>query len=152
MIRNLLRFLGWVGLLVGLSAGVLGVVYYLSERPGKIAIEHRVLDAVDAVPELVTWLDDRSEAGEPKVMAALQALAALGSPLAEPAESFPGDRHGRLVPVDAEESEVGAGVTTGTISCTGPNGYTFGLSALDPSQSLLALKPGTYNCAIVIDP
>jgi endonuclease G len=51
MIRNLLRFLGWVGLLVGLSAGVLGVVYYLSERPGKIAIEHRVLDAVDAVRE-----------------------------------------------------------------------------------------------------
>ena len=51
MIRNLLRFLGWVCLLVLLSAGVLGLVYYLSERPQKIAIEHRVLDAVDTVRE-----------------------------------------------------------------------------------------------------
>jgi hypothetical protein len=51
MIRNLLRFLGWVCLLVLLSAGVLGLVYVLSGRPQKIAIEHRVLDAVDTVRE-----------------------------------------------------------------------------------------------------
>jgi endonuclease G len=51
MIRNLLRFLGWVCLLVLLSVGVLGLVYVLSERPQKIAIEHRVLDAVDTVRE-----------------------------------------------------------------------------------------------------
>ena len=51
MIRNLLRFLGWVCLLILLSAGVLGLVYVLSERPQKIAIEHRVLNAVDAVRE-----------------------------------------------------------------------------------------------------
>ena len=51
MIRNLLRFLGWVCLLILLTAGVLGLVYVLSERPQKIAIEHRVLNAVDAVRE-----------------------------------------------------------------------------------------------------
>jgi len=51
MIRNLLRFLGWVCLLILLSAGVLGLVYVLSERPQKIAIEHRVLNAVDTVRE-----------------------------------------------------------------------------------------------------
>jgi endonuclease G len=51
MIRNLLRFLGWVCLLVLLSVGVLGLVYILSERPQKIAIEHRVLDVVDTVRE-----------------------------------------------------------------------------------------------------
>ena len=51
MIRNLLRFLGWVCLLVLLSVGVLGLVYVLSERPQKIAIEQRVLNAVDTVRE-----------------------------------------------------------------------------------------------------
>ena len=51
MIRNLLRFVGWVCLLVLLSAGVLGLVYVLSERPQKIAIEQRVLNAVDTVRE-----------------------------------------------------------------------------------------------------
>jgi endonuclease G len=51
MIRNLLRFLGWVCLLLLLSAGVLGLVYVLSERPQKVAIEHRVLDVVDTVRE-----------------------------------------------------------------------------------------------------
>ena len=51
MIRNLLRFLGWVCLLVLLSAGLLGLVYTLSERTQKIAIEQRVLDAVDTVRE-----------------------------------------------------------------------------------------------------
>ncbi len=51
MIRNLLRFLGWVCLLVLLSVGVLGLVYTISERPQKIAIEHRVLNVVDAVRE-----------------------------------------------------------------------------------------------------
>jgi endonuclease G len=51
MIRNLLRFLGWVCLLVLLSVGVLGLVYVLSERPQKIAIEHRVLNVVDTVRE-----------------------------------------------------------------------------------------------------
>jgi endonuclease G len=51
MIRNLLRFLGWICLLVLLSVGVLGLVYVLSERPQKIAIEQRVLNAVDTVRE-----------------------------------------------------------------------------------------------------
>jgi endonuclease G len=51
MIRNLLRFLGWVCLLVLLSAGLVGLVYVLSERPQKIAIEHRVLNVVDTVRE-----------------------------------------------------------------------------------------------------
>jgi len=51
MIRNLLRFLGWVCLLVLLSVGVLGLVYVLSERTQKIAIEQRVLNVVDTVRE-----------------------------------------------------------------------------------------------------
>jgi len=61
MIRNLLRFLGWVCLLVLLATGLLGLVYYLAERPAKVAIEQRVLDAVDTVredgttPRAVSW-------------------------------------------------------------------------------------------------
>ncbi len=51
MIRNLLRFFGWVCLLVLLSVGVLGLVYVLSERTQKIAIEQRVLNVVDTVRE-----------------------------------------------------------------------------------------------------
>ena len=51
MIRNLLRFLGWICLLVLLSVGVLGLVYVLSERSQKIAIEQRVLNVVDTVRE-----------------------------------------------------------------------------------------------------
>ena len=51
MIRNLLRFVGWVCLLVLLSVGVLGLVYVLSERTQKIAIEQRVLNVVDTVRE-----------------------------------------------------------------------------------------------------
>jgi hypothetical protein len=51
MIRNLLRFLGWVCLLVLLATGILALVYFLSERPQKVAIEQRVLDAVDTVRE-----------------------------------------------------------------------------------------------------
>ena len=51
MIRNLLRFLGWVSLLVSVSTGVVALVYFLSERPQKVAIEQRVLDTVDIVRE-----------------------------------------------------------------------------------------------------
>jgi hypothetical protein len=51
MIRNLLRFLGWVCLLVCVATGVVALVYFLSERPQKVAIEQRVLDAVDVVRE-----------------------------------------------------------------------------------------------------
>ncbi len=51
MIRNLLRFFGWVCMLVLLSVSVLGLVYVLSERSQKIAIEQRVLNVVDTVRE-----------------------------------------------------------------------------------------------------
>ncbi|MEY3110502.1 MAG: hypothetical protein RL079_1187, partial [Verrucomicrobiota bacterium] len=51
MIRNLLRFFGWVCLLVPLATGILALVYFFSERPQKVAIEQRVLDAVDTVRE-----------------------------------------------------------------------------------------------------
>ena len=51
MIRNLLRFLGWVCLLVLVATGVVALVYFLSERPQKVAIEQRMLDAVDVVRE-----------------------------------------------------------------------------------------------------
>ena len=51
MIRSLLRFFGWVSWLLLLATGILGVVYYFSERPQKIAIEHRLLNVVDTVRE-----------------------------------------------------------------------------------------------------
>jgi endonuclease G len=51
MLKNLLKFLAWVAVLVLLATGVLGLVYYCSERPQKMAIEHRVLDVVDTVRE-----------------------------------------------------------------------------------------------------
>lgn len=51
MLKNLLKFLAWVGALVLLATGVVGLVYYCSERPQKMAIEHRVLDVVDTVRE-----------------------------------------------------------------------------------------------------
>jgi hypothetical protein len=51
MIRNLLRFLGWVCLLVLLASGILALVYFLSGRPQKVAIEQRLLDTVDIVRE-----------------------------------------------------------------------------------------------------
>ncbi len=51
MIRNLLRFLGWVCLLVLVATGVVALVYFLSERPQKVAIEQRLLDTVDIVRE-----------------------------------------------------------------------------------------------------
>jgi len=51
MIRNLLRFLGWVCLLVLVATGVVALVYFLSERPQKAAIEQRLLDTVDVVRE-----------------------------------------------------------------------------------------------------
>lgn len=49
--RRLLRFLGWltVGLMAVLAA--LLIVYGLSDRPGKIALEHHVLNVVDGVRE-----------------------------------------------------------------------------------------------------
>jgi len=51
MLKNLLKFLAWVGALVLLATGVVGLVYYCSERPQKMAIEHRVLDVVDTIRE-----------------------------------------------------------------------------------------------------
>ncbi len=51
MLKNLLRFLAWVAALVLLATGVVGLVYYCSERPQKMAIEHRVLDVVDTIRE-----------------------------------------------------------------------------------------------------
>ncbi len=51
MIRNLLRFFGWVSLLVFVATGVVALVYFLSEPPQKVAIEQRVLDTVDIVRE-----------------------------------------------------------------------------------------------------
>jgi len=67
MIRNLLRFLGWVCLLVLVATGVVALVYFLSECPQKVAIEQRMLDAVDVV---------REDGTTPrKVVAALDRLA-----------------------------------------------------------------------------
>jgi len=96
MIRNLLRFLGWVCLLVSLAAGTLGLVYYLSERPQKVAIEQRVLDAVDTVREdgttprtVVDALDrfaDGTEAVKGDVVPAPAPAAQATAPYGEPAD------------------------------------------------------------------
>lgn len=62
--RRLLRLIGWVSVLLLLTASAVWLVYLLSDRPRKIAIEHRILDAVDSVredgaspPRVVGWLD-----------------------------------------------------------------------------------------------
>jgi endonuclease G, mitochondrial len=98
MIRNLLRFLGWVCLLVLLSVGVLGLVYVLSERPQKVAIEQRVLDAVDTVREdgttprkVVDALDrfaDGTEVVKGDIVRAPQPDATATAPYGEPADRF----------------------------------------------------------------
>ncbi len=96
MIRNLLRFVGWVCLLVLLAAGVLGLVYVLSERPQRVAIEQRVLDAVDTVREdgttprkVVDALDrlaDGTEAVKGDVVPAPAPDAEAAAPYGEPAD------------------------------------------------------------------
>jgi len=98
LIRNLLRFLGWVCLLVLLSAGALGLVYVLSERPQRIALEHRVLDAVDTVREdgttprkVVDALDrfaDGTEAVKGDVVPAPAPDKDATAPYGEPADRF----------------------------------------------------------------
>ena len=94
MIRNLLRFFGWVCVLVLLSVGVLGLVYVLSERSQKIAIEQRVLNVVDTVREdgttprkVVDALDRLADGTEavkgdiiPAPMPDLNATAPYGEP------------------------------------------------------------------------
>ncbi|MEN9652848.1 MAG: Nuclease precursor [Verrucomicrobiota bacterium] len=96
MIRNLLRFLGWVCLLVLLATGLLGLVYYLAERPAKVAIEQRVLDAVDTVREdgttprtVVDALDqfaDRTVVVTGDIVPAPPPAAQATAPYGEPAD------------------------------------------------------------------
>ena len=96
MIRNLLRFLGWVCLLVLLATGLLGLVYYLAERPAKVAIEQRVLDAVDTVREdgttprtVVDALDqlaDRTVVVTGDIVPAPPPAALATAPYGEPAD------------------------------------------------------------------
>jgi endonuclease G len=49
--RRLLKILGWLTVAACACLAVLCVVYGLSDRPGKMAIEHRVLNVVDGVRE-----------------------------------------------------------------------------------------------------
>ena len=96
MIRNLLRFLGWVCLLVLLATGILALVYFFSERPQKVAIEQRVLDAVDTVREdgttprtVVDALDrlaDQTVAVRGDVVLAPPPDSAATAPYGEPAD------------------------------------------------------------------
>ena len=96
MIRNLLRFLGWVCLLVLVATGVVALVYLLSERPQKVAIEQRVLDAVDVVREdgttprkVVDALDrlaDQTVAVRGDVVLAPPPDSAATAPYGEPAD------------------------------------------------------------------
>ena len=96
MIRNLLRFLGWVCLLVLVATGVVALVYFLSERPQKVAIEQRMLDAVDVVREdgttprkVVDALDrlaDQTVAVRGDVVLASAPDSAATAPYGEPAD------------------------------------------------------------------
>jgi len=96
MIRFLLRFFAWVCLLVFLATGLLGLVYYLSERPAKVAIEQRVLDAVDTVREdgttprtVVDALDqfaDRTVVVTGDIVPAPPPAALAAAPYGEPAD------------------------------------------------------------------
>lgn len=93
--RKLLRFLGWVCVLLVLTAAAIWVTYVFSERPGRIAIEHRVLDVVDGVredgtspPRVVGWLDrfaDGTEAVRGDVVSAPSPAVRATAPYGEPA-------------------------------------------------------------------
>jgi endonuclease G len=94
--RGLLRILGWLALAFGLTALTLGLVYLGSDRPGRVALEHRALDVVDGVREdaaaparVVGWLDrvaDRTEAVRGDVVPAPAPDAAATAPYGEPAD------------------------------------------------------------------
>jgi endonuclease G len=93
--RALLRFLGWICALLLLTAVATWVAYLCANRPGKIAIEHRVLDVVDSVREdgtssarVVGWLDqfaDGTEAVRGEVVRAPTPAVRATAPYGEPA-------------------------------------------------------------------
>ena len=69
--RKLLRFLGWLCLGFLCASLGLGLLYLCSERTGKMAIEHHVLNVVDGVredgttpPRVVNWLDRLADSTE----------------------------------------------------------------------------------------
>ncbi len=94
--RGLLRILGWLALAIFLTAFTLGVVYLCSDRPGRVALEHRALDVVDGVREdaaaparVVGWLDqvaDRTEAVKGDIVPAPPPDAAATAPYGEPTD------------------------------------------------------------------
>ena len=96
MIRNLLRFFGWVCLLVLLAFGGLGLVYVLSERAQKVAIEQQVLNTVDVLREdgttprkVVDALDrlaDTTEAVRGDIVPAPLPATDATAPYGEPAD------------------------------------------------------------------
>lgn len=92
--RALLRFLGWIAVLLLLTAAGLWVTYLCSDRPGRIGMEHRMLDVVDEVredgtspPRVVGWLDrvaDGTEAVRGDVIAAAAPNKDATAPYGEP--------------------------------------------------------------------
>jgi len=94
--RGLLRFLGWLALAFVVTALTLAVVYLCSDRPGRVALEHRALDVVDGVREdgtsparVVGWLDqvaDRTEVIKGDVVPAPAPAVDATAPYGEPAD------------------------------------------------------------------
>jgi len=94
--RRLLKILGWLTVAAMACIALALVVYGLSDRPGKVAIEHRVLDVVDGVREdgmtpdkVVGALDrfaDRTEAVKGEVVPAPEPDKDATAPYGEPAD------------------------------------------------------------------
>lgn len=94
--RRLLKILGWLTVAAMACLALALVVYGLSDRPGKVAIEHRVLDVVDGVREdgmtpdkVVGALDrfaDRTEAVKGEVVPAPEPDKDATAPYGEPAD------------------------------------------------------------------
>jgi endonuclease G len=94
--RALLRILGWLALAFVVTALTLVVVYLCSDRPGRVALEHRALDVVDGVREdgtsparVVGWLDhvaDRTEVIKGDIVPAPAPEADATAPYGEPAD------------------------------------------------------------------
>jgi endonuclease G, mitochondrial len=96
--RRFLKFLGLLMLLVASVVGLVGVVYYFSERPQKMAIEHPVLDVIDTVredhtspPKVVSLLDkvaDATQVVKGDIILAPEPEANATAPYGEPADHF----------------------------------------------------------------
>lgn len=97
LMRKLLRFLGWLCLGFLCASLGLGLLYLCSERTGKMAIEHHVLNVVDGVredgttpPRVVNWLDrlaDSTELVKGDIITTPEPMVNATAPYGEPADT-----------------------------------------------------------------